>query len=267
MLRNISSEIRGVIVPLITPYYNGSFDEKSFVQLANNAIKAGVDGIFILGNMGEFKFLPIEVKKRIIDLSVKKFDKTPIIAGVTCKDLENTLSLTKYSQEKGIDAVVLVPLYQTKFPPAEYIKKVAYNKNIPILIYENPGITDNRILSNNEIMALSQLSNVVGMKLTYPKFEDFKRVRKLKLPSFKLFQGHEDFLRQSFGLGIDGIIAGTANIYPELMVRIYKEKREEDFRKLNEITRECKDISKTKQIAKIKELISSSELVPHNKIY
>ena len=47
------SKLRGSIVPVVTPFRNGEFDERAFVDLINWQIASGSHGISVTGTTGE----------------------------------------------------------------------------------------------------------------------------------------------------------------------------------------------------------------------
>lgn len=74
------------ITPAVTIFdENRKLDIESLHNLYDHLIKGGVDGILILGSIGEFFAIPIESKKELIRLAVKKNQQENKTAGWNCK--------------------------------------------------------------------------------------------------------------------------------------------------------------------------------------
>ena len=60
----------GSLVALITPFKNGSVDEKGFEKFVAWQIKEGTDGLVPCGTTGESPTLSMEEHKRVIDICI-----------------------------------------------------------------------------------------------------------------------------------------------------------------------------------------------------
>ena len=72
----------GSLVALITPFKNGSVDEKGFEKFVAWQIKEGTDGLVPCGTTGESPTLSYEEHKRVIDICIATAKGTgvPVIA-------------------------------------------------------------------------------------------------------------------------------------------------------------------------------------------
>ena len=161
--------LEGVINPVITPFINGKIDEQGLVKVIDYSVDEGVAALFLLGHTGEFEHLSMEMKKRIIELGIiMRRTGVKIIAGTSGNNLQETVELSKYAEEKGVDAIVLAPQFRTTLNPVDYIKLIAENISAPIAIYNNPGICEGRAVLIERIGEL--LSNekykkrIIGVK-------------------------------------------------------------------------------------------------------
>ena len=101
------------ITPAVTPLNaDGTIDEKGAEALYEHLIQGGVDGILILGSIGEFFAFSVEQKKRLISLAVEKVARrVPVIVGTADTVAGNVVSLSEYALREGADAVIVVPPY------------------------------------------------------------------------------------------------------------------------------------------------------------
>src|SRR5271155_1230883 len=73
----------GSLVALITPFKNGSVDEKGFEKFVAWQIKEGTDGLVPCGTTGESPTPSLEEHKRVIEICIAAAKGTgvPVIAG------------------------------------------------------------------------------------------------------------------------------------------------------------------------------------------
>ena len=127
--------LEGVVNPVITPFINGGIDEQGFTKVIDYSIDEGVAALFLLGHTGEFEHLSMEMKKRIIEFGVSMRRKgVKIIAGTSGDNLQETIALSKYAKEKGVDAIVLAPLMGNVSLIARFISvAAAFVKGVMVL--------------------------------------------------------------------------------------------------------------------------------------
>ena len=99
------------ITPAVTPLNaDGTIDEKGAEALYETLIRGGVDGILVLGSLGEFFAFSMEQKKQLISLAVKKIRRrVPVIVGTADTVAEHVTALSDYALREGADAVIVVP--------------------------------------------------------------------------------------------------------------------------------------------------------------
>ncbi len=212
------------ITPAVTPLEaDGSIDVRGAEGLYEHLIRGGVDGILVLGSIGEFFALSMENKKRLISLAVRSVaHRVRLIAGTADTVMENVVSLSEYALSEGVDAVIVVPPYYFSLngeSVEEYYDALARRIRGDILIYNFPDRTGYQIPP--EVIARLALRhpNIVGCKDTVPGMdhtrEIIKAVKPLR-PDFEVFSGFDDNLAHNVLSGGDGCIAGLSNLAPEV---------------------------------------------------
>ncbi len=273
----LENRLSGVIVPVVTPFSNGRLAENELETVSAHLRKAGIDGEFYLGETGEFRFMTKEEKKRVIDF-VSKLPKNgvKVIVGVGSEVLSDTIELSQYAEEKCIDAVVLPPLYHPLMDPVDLAGMLLRETRIPLVIYDNPGITWGRSIYTEDVATLV-LNKDYGRRVIAIKdssgnhihLTDLTLTRDLLAPWLSVFQGSEEAFIDNPIVKINGIVPGSGNFDPELLVGIYRkisEKRinelEPDFRKLagyHSAYRQNGNVQEIKKRLNAMDLISSSE--------
>jgi len=106
----------GSLVALITPFKNGSVDEKGFEKFVAWQIKEGTDGLVPCGTTGESPTLSMEEHKRVIDICIAaaKGSGVPVIAGTGSNSTDEAIDLTRHAKKAGADAAMLVVPYYNK---------------------------------------------------------------------------------------------------------------------------------------------------------
>ncbi len=216
----------GSLVALITPFKNGSVDEKGFEKFVAWQIKEGTDGLVPCGTTGESPTLSMEEHKRVIEICIAAAKGTgvPVIAGTGSNSTEEAIELTRHAKKAGADAAMLVVPYYNK-PTQEglfqHFKAVAEAVDIPILLYNVPPRTGGD-MQVETVIRLSQVKNIIGIKdASY----DMARPTLTKLRAKKGFlqlSGEDASAVGFLAQGGDGCISVTANVAPRLCAELHR---------------------------------------------
>lgn len=229
----------GSLVALITPFKNGSVDEKGFEKFVAWQIAEGTDGLVPCGTTGESPTLSMEEHKRVIDICIQTAKGTgvPVIAGTGSNSTDEAIELTRHAKQAGADAAMLVVPYYNK-PTQEglfqHFKAVAEAVDIPILLYNVPPRTGGD-MQVDTVVRLSQVKNIIGIKdASY----DMARPTLTKLRAKKGFiqlSGEDASAVGFLAQGGDGCISVTANIAPRLCGDMHDAWKKRDLDKVFEL--------------------------------
>jgi 4-hydroxy-tetrahydrodipicolinate synthase len=164
-------QLRGVwnIVP--TPFRDdGSLDEASIVTLVDFVIGTGVDGMTVLGVMGEVGRLADEERRRVLELAVAHAkDRIPVCAGVSHAATDRAVAFAREAQALGAHSVMLAPPALAK-PNDDAIRAhylaVANAITIPVVVQDHPA-SSNVWMSTALIASIataSPLSRVIKLE-------------------------------------------------------------------------------------------------------
>ena len=215
------------ICPAITPFGpDGSIDERGAAALYEHLINGGVDGILVLGSIGEFFAISIEEKRRLIDIAVRRVaGSVPVIIGTADMVFENVVALSKYALNTGADAVIVVPPYYFKLEPAQieaYYDALAERIPGRLYMYNFPDRTGYSIPADVVRRLAERHPNIVGCKDTISGLDHtrelIKAVKPVR-PDFEIYSGFDDNFAHNALCGGDGCIAGLSNVAPELCHR------------------------------------------------
>ena len=211
---------RGSITALITPFADGALDEKAFSSLVDWQIKEGTHGLVPVGTTGESPTVSHEEHRRVIEMCVDVADRrVPVIAGAGSNSTDEAISLAKFAEDIGADAVLVVVPYYNK-PTQEglfrHFSAVASATSLPVLLYSVPGRTVVDIAVDTIARLHEAHSNIVGIKDATASMEKASLERAKLGPDFVLLSG-EDMTALGFNAhGGQGCISVTSNVAPRL---------------------------------------------------
>jgi len=218
---------KGIIPPMVTPLdKDENVDKKAIGRIVNHLIKGGVHGLFPLGSTGEFYGLDFNQKKETIEAVMEENNKRlPVYAGTGAITTKETIRLTKLATEVGVDALsVITPVFITPNDQElfNHYQAVASNTDLPILLYNNPGRTGIN-LSVDLVVKLSKINNIVGIKDSSGDMTQGAEYIRNTDDDFSVLAGRDTLIYGFLSYGGNGAIAATANIAPQIVVKIYEE--------------------------------------------
>lgn len=159
--------IKGSLTALVTPFKNGTIDEKSFCDFVEWQIDSGIHGLVPCGTTGESATLTDKEHQRVIELCVETAaGRVPVIAGAGSNETTVSIKYAKHAKKLGADAALVVTPYYNK-PNQEgiyqHFKAISEAVDIPVIVYNIPGrsVVD---ITNDTMGRLSTLPNVIGVK-------------------------------------------------------------------------------------------------------
>lgn len=217
--------MRGSLVPLVTPFHHGQFDEARFQQLVEWQIESGSHGLVIAGTTGEPSALSLEEREHVLETAVKDARRrVPVLAGTGTNNHAETLRLTRFAKRIGADAALVVVPYYIR-PSQEglyrYFRSIADEVDIPIVIYNIPG----RTAVNMEPATIARLArdcrNIIGVKEANKDFEHVNRVLHLCGRTFLVYSGIELLCFPVLAVGGAGHVSATGNVLPREVAQLY----------------------------------------------
>ena len=231
------------ITPAVTPMNaDGTIDIKGAKVLYDYLIRGGVDGILVLGSIGEFFAFSMEQKKELISLAVKYIDhRVPVIIGTADTVLENVLELSEFALKEGADAVIVVSPYYFALNGdslESWYDTLAKKIQGKLYIYNFPDRTGYQIPVDVIRRLALKYPNIIGCKDTISGMDHtrelIKAVKPLR-PDFEIYSGFDDNFAHNVLSGGDGCIGGLSNLAPELCSAWVDAVRREDYTAVKEI--------------------------------
>ena len=224
--------IRGVLLPIITPFDEKvRVDEQMMRELVDFHIKAGVQGLFVLGSTGQGPAMTIEERKQTAAVALDQAkSRVSVIIHVGTADAGSAVELAEHAAAHNADAVAIVPPYyysdHTEYEIIAHYKAVHKAVPLPIYIYENPKYSGISIPPGFAVRMKEQVPALKGIKVAYGQGALLEYVR--LLPDVSVFTGNADL----FGLvpfGVAGMINPPTSFVPELCVELFKALDSQDY--------------------------------------
>lgn len=233
------------ITPAVTPLLpDGEIDLASSRKLYLHLLEGGVDGILILGSIGEFFGLRMEQKKALIRCAGETIQgRCKLLVGTTSMVYDEIVELSNYGLEQGADAVVIIPPYYFHFTDEsvfEYYDMLAKEIHGNIYLYNFPERTGYDISPQAVKRLALAHANIIGVKDTLGGVDHtrelIKQVKAVR-PDFEIYSGFDDNFAHNVLCGGNGCIGGLSNLYPELTSSWVRALRSADFEKAAECQR------------------------------
>lgn len=207
----------GSYVALVTPFKNGKVDEETLVKLVEFHAANGTAGIVPCGTTGESATLSYEEHERVIDISVKAArGRLQVIAGTGSNSTDEAITLSRYAEKAGCDAVLLVSPYYNK--PTQkglylHFKAVADSIKIPVILYNIQSRTGVNMEPATIARIAADCKNVAAIKEASGSLDQMAQVI-ARCPSMDVLSGDDALTLPLLAIGGKGVVSVIANILP-----------------------------------------------------
>jgi 4-hydroxy-tetrahydrodipicolinate synthase len=213
------TSFRGSFTALVTPFKNGSVDEKAFRDLVGWQIAEGTNGLVPVGTTGESPTLSHEEHRHVVEWCVEEASgRVPVVAGAGSNSTKEAIDLARHAEKSGADAVLVVTPYYNK-PTQEglyqHFKAINNAIGIPILIYNIPprSVID---MSVDTMKRLYELPNIAGVKDATANMTRVTQQRAAMGEDFNQMSGEDITALGFMAHGGHGCISVTSNVAPRL---------------------------------------------------
>ena len=232
-----ASKFVGVYPPVITPLTaDEELDRQGVKRHIDFVVDSGVDGIFVLGSIGEGPFVRPSVAAAMVEATVEAVaSRVPVIAGVIEPSTARTIDAVKNLSGRGLAGyVAAAPFYFGGYVNREldkHFRKIADAADLPVLLYNIP-INTKTPMNADLVLGLQNHPNIVGIKDSSGDWPEVQPVLLNKEKDFVFLQGNQFMCAVSLMMGAEGLVPGHANVWPKLIVDLMKAGKEKDFKTL-----------------------------------
>ena len=224
-----TTQIKGIIPPIVTPM--NADESVNIPELRNQVerqIAGGVHGIFPFGTNGEGYILSLKEKEEILEAVVDQVKgRIPVYAGSGCISTQDTIYMSKRAEELGADVLsIITPSFAVASQKELYdhYVEVAKHVNIPIVLYNIPPRTGNKLLPETVAKLAKDVDVIMGAKDSSGDRDNLKAYIDLTQDldkDFSVLAGNDGNILFCLQNGGKGGIAGRANLWPKTVASIY----------------------------------------------
>ena len=214
--------IQGVVPPVPTPLTaTGKVDIPAIRRIMDHLVAGKCDAAFVLGSTGELASLDPESRETVIRTAVKALDgRIPLLVGIASTRPAETISLARIASNLGADALVMAAPYYYDLTPGEikrYFASSLPQLDRPTLLYNMPWLTGH-VLGMECLAAALEYFNVIGFKDSSGDMDYLRDMIAVAATreGTTVLVGNEYFYLKGLQLGVNGVVGGGANIYPDL---------------------------------------------------
>ena len=231
-------QLRGLWLPLVTPFRDGELDEVSLRRLVRHYAGRPIDGLVLAATSGEGLTLSIAEHERLVTLVRGELDdmcrplcrplrrplrrQMPLCLGLsgaaTCK-LKNALEETA---DWPIDFYLIASPYYSR--PSQrgllqHFTALADHASRPIVLYNIPYRTSVN-LANDTLLALAEHPNIVGLKDCGADRAQSIELLRSRPAGFRVLTGEDAQYHDALTDGADGAILLSAHIETEMFAAV-----------------------------------------------
>jgi 4-hydroxy-tetrahydrodipicolinate synthase len=181
-------------------------------------IQAGVQGVIMLGTVGENCSLEYAEKLEVLRAAVRQVrGRIPVLAGVA----ECTTALAGRfavdAKKAGADGLMVLPAMVYKSDPREtlaHFRSVAAATDLPIMCYNNP-VSYGVDITPAMFAELADVPKFVAIKESSENIRRITDLKNLYRDRYLLFCGVDDLVLEAVLLGAVGWVSGLVNAFPE----------------------------------------------------
>lgn len=230
MRQLLDASAKGVYTISATPFTDaGDIDWPSVDSLVEFYLQCGVQGLTILGMMGEAQKLSDEESAEFTRHFLRRVDgRVPVIVGVSNPGTANLVKLGKIAMDAGACGVMVAPLtgLKTEAQIVTYFADViaALGEKIPVVYQDYPQSTQADISAQSFLKIVDAHPSVVMFKHEdCPGLKKLTQIRKacdgVTRRYISILVGNGGlYVPQELARGADGIMTGFA--YPEMLVSV-----------------------------------------------
>lgn len=209
---------RGVF-PAATTEFRGdqSLDIPATLAHLDAMLDAGVDGLIMLGTVGENGSLDPSEKREVLKATVAHVaGRVPVLTGVAENTTAAACRFAADARDAGVDGLMVLPAMLYKSDSRETIahfRAVARATGLPIMVYNNP-ISYHVDISPEGFAELADEPTLVAIKESSENVRRVTDIVNVCGDRYLLFCGVDDLVLESMVLGVVGWVSGLVNAFP-----------------------------------------------------
>lgn len=223
------AEMTGIISAMLTPFTSdvGPVDYEWLPDYLRFLEHGGLHGVLALGTTGEGPSMSMAERERVLDIVLASKGGLAVLAGTGCAALTDTIALSNYAIDRGVDAVLVMPPFYIKGPSElgilSYYRALcdALPADAKVLLYNIPQVTGVPITpAIVDGLLESHSAQVVGLKDSSGSWDNSKMLIE-RYPQLKVFTGSDKLIASALSGGAAGAITALSSAFPRVARAVY----------------------------------------------
>lgn len=209
------AQFAGMSVAMTTPFKNGVVDFDRLAEQVEFQIEAGTTALVPVGTTGESPTLSHDEHRQVIRAVVKAAaGRIKVMAGTGSNSTAEAIELTRFAEDAGADAALLVGPYYNK-PMQEgfyqHFKAVAESVGIPLCVYNIPGRTG-KAIDTETIIRLAEIKNIGMVKEATGSMDNASKI--IAATDLTVLSGDDSLTLPFMSIGAEGAVSVIGNFIP-----------------------------------------------------
>lgn len=219
-------DIRGFkgVIPAVLSVFDRdeNLDEAGTRQFIRHLLSYDIGGLYLTGSTGETFLMDSAERMRQLEIVMEEVgDRVPVVVHVGAMSTRASIALAKHAEQLGAAGISSVPPFYFKYNADQifgFYRDVAQSTGLPMIVYNIPLAG---MMTVEQIVRLSELENVKGVKYTGTALYEVTQIRDGCKPGFQIYGGCDELGSSNIALGVDGIIGSFYNVIPDLYLKIW----------------------------------------------
>jgi 4-hydroxy-tetrahydrodipicolinate synthase len=224
---DLQASLRGLWLPLITPFRDGLLDEVSLRRLVRHYIALPVNGLVLAATTGESLTLsPSETERLVFTVrdEAATTKNLPVLLGLSGSNTSALLDTLARTASWPIDGYLISCPYYSR--PSQrglelHFRALADHASRPVALYNIPYRTGVN-LGNEAMLRLASHRNIAGLKDCCADRNQSIELLHRRPQDFALLTGEDAQYQEALSDGADGGILASAHVETAIFAEIWR---------------------------------------------
>jgi 4-hydroxy-tetrahydrodipicolinate synthase len=225
-MNELREQLRGLWLPLVTPFRDGELDETSLRRLVRHYASLPVDGFILAATSGEGMSLSMSELERLVAIASAEISASgryiPICLGLSGASTHKMCDALDETAAWPIDGYLIASPYYTR--PSQrgllaHFIALADHASWPLVLYNIPYRCAVGI-DNDTMLRLAEHPNIVGLKDCCASREQSIDLLRRRPAGFRVLTGEDAQYHNALLDGADGAILLSAHIETEAFAAV-----------------------------------------------
>jgi len=225
-MTDLREQLRGLWLPLVTPFRGGELDETSLRRLVRHYAGLPVDGFILAATSGEGMSLSMSELERLVAITRAEISASrryvPILLGLSGASTHKMCDALDETTAWPIDGYLIASPYYTR--PSQrgllqHFTALADHASWPLVLYNIPYRCAVGI-DNDTLLQLAEHPNIVGMKDCCANRDQTIDLLRRRPAGFRVLTGEDAQYHNALVDGADGAILLSAHVETEAFAAV-----------------------------------------------